>query len=128
MRAMVIAILVACGTLRGGADEPASPPPLGPEQIVRVRKLVQSVQTQARLLEARLDQRQRELTEDRHFQMCFNRLVMQGRVAEDFGDLDGEGGALQNDMQMRTLGAYRAAQTIVGKPDARDEVAGSRPD
>ena len=63
MRAVVIAILVACGTLRGAADEAAPPPPLGPEQIVRVRQLVRSIQTQATLLEARLDQRQRELTE-----------------------------------------------------------------
>jgi acyl-homoserine lactone acylase PvdQ len=55
--------------------------------------------------------------EDRYFQMCFNRLVMQGRVAEVFGDLGGEGGVLQNDRQMRTLGAYRAAQTIVGNLD-----------
>ncbi len=55
--------------------------------------------------------------EDRFFQMCFNRLVMQGRVAEVFGDLGGEGAAVRNDMQMRTWGAYRAAQTIVGNLD-----------
>jgi len=52
--------------------------------------------------------------EDRHFQMRFNRLVMQGRVTEVFGALGGKGAALQNDKQMRTLGAYRAAQAIVG--------------
>jgi len=55
--------------------------------------------------------------EDRYFQMCFNRLIMQGRVAEVFGDLGGEGTALNNDRQMRTLGAYGSAQTIVTNLD-----------
>lgn len=50
--------------------------------------------------------------EDRFFQMCFNRLVMQGRVAEVFGDLGDDGQALNNDRQMRTLGTHRAARTI----------------
>jgi penicillin amidase len=55
--------------------------------------------------------------EDRFFQMCFNRAIMQGRCAEVFGDLGGDGRALASDKQLRTLGAYRAAQTIVGNLD-----------
>ena len=63
MRVVILVMLIACSPLCSAADEPTSPPPLSPEQIVRVRKLVQSVQTQATLLQARLDQRQRELAE-----------------------------------------------------------------
>ena len=63
MRVLILATLIACSSLCSAADEPLSPPPLSPEQIVRVRKLVQSVQTEAALLQARLDQRQRELGE-----------------------------------------------------------------
>ena len=55
--------------------------------------------------------------EDRFFQMGFNRLLMQGRVAEVFGDLGGDGRALNNDRQMRTLGAHRAARTIAENLD-----------
>lgn len=62
MRVLILAVLIACSPLCSAADESA-PPPLSPEQIVRVRKLVQSVQTEAVLLQARLDQRQRELAE-----------------------------------------------------------------
>ncbi len=62
MRVLILATLIACSLPCGAADESA-PPPLSPEQIVRVRKLVQSVQTEATLLQARLDQRQRELAE-----------------------------------------------------------------
>jgi len=63
MLAVILAILLTGSSLCVAADEPAPPPPLSPEQIVRVRKLVQSVQTEATLLQARLDQRQRELTD-----------------------------------------------------------------
>ncbi len=63
MRVVIVAMWMTCGPLCSAADEPASSPPLSPEQMVRVRKLVQSVQTQATLLQARLDQRQRELAE-----------------------------------------------------------------
>jgi hypothetical protein len=63
MRVLILAALLAGSSLCRAADEPASPPPLSPEQVVRVRKLVQSVQTEATLLQARLDQRQRELSE-----------------------------------------------------------------
>jgi hypothetical protein len=62
MRVLIIAMLIACSSLCSAADEPAPPPP-SPEQIVRVRKLVQSVQAEATVLQARLDQRQRELGE-----------------------------------------------------------------
>ena len=62
MRVLILAALLAGSSLCGAADEPASPP-VDSEQIVRVRKLVRSVQTEATLLQARLDQRQRELGE-----------------------------------------------------------------
>ncbi len=55
--------------------------------------------------------------EDRFFQMCFHRLIMQGRVAEVFGDLGDDGQALNNDQQMRTLGTHRAARAIAENLD-----------
>ncbi|MBM4087995.1 MAG: periplasmic heavy metal sensor, partial [Planctomycetes bacterium] len=64
MLAVILAILLTGSSLCVAADETdSSPPPLSPEQMVRVRQLVQSVQTEATLLQARLDQRQRELTD-----------------------------------------------------------------
>jgi hypothetical protein len=63
MRVVILVVLIACSSLCGSADEPVSPPPLSPEQIVRVRKMVHSIQAEATLLQARLDQRQRELAE-----------------------------------------------------------------
>ncbi len=50
--------------------------------------------------------------EDRLFQMCYSRLILQGRVAEIFGDLEGLRGktALGEDRLMRILGFYRSAR------------------
>jgi hypothetical protein len=62
MRVLILAMFIA-GSSPGSAADESVPPPLSPEQIVRVRKLVQTIQTEATLLQARLDQRQRELGE-----------------------------------------------------------------
>ncbi len=60
MRFLVLAMFIA-GSSPGSAADESAPPPLSPEQLVRVRKLAQSAQTEATVLQARLDQRQREL-------------------------------------------------------------------
>jgi len=63
MRVIVVLMSAACAILLSADADPPSPPPLSQEQLVRVRGLVQEVQAQATLLQARLDQRQRELAD-----------------------------------------------------------------
>lgn len=58
--------------------------------------------------------------EDRLFQMCLHRRVMQGRLAETLGNLEGRRGktALDEDRRMRVLGFYRVAREVVTHLDA----------
>ena len=60
-------LLILCAALlllpvAGRADQ-EQPPPLTPEQVAKVRELVRKTQAQTTLLQARLDKRQRDLTE-----------------------------------------------------------------
>ena len=64
--------------------------------------------------------------EDRAFQMYYNLRIIQGRLAETIGDVkigvtrqlpQGRNSALRNDIQMRTIGYYRAAQETARQLD-----------
>ncbi len=64
--------------------------------------------------------------EDRAFQMYYNLRIIQGRLAELLGDVkvgvsraapEGRNSALRNDIEMRTIGYYRAAQNLAGNLD-----------
>ncbi len=68
--------------------------------------------------------------EDRAFQMYYNLRIIQGRLAETVGDVkigvtrqlpQGRNSALRSDMEMRTIGYYRAAQETARQldPEAR---------
>jgi len=63
MRVIVVLMSAACAVLLSADADPPSPPPLSQEQLVRVRGLVQEVQAQATLLQARLNERQRALAQ-----------------------------------------------------------------
>ena len=63
MSALVMLLWALSGTPPLGTAEPPSPPPLTEGQLVRLRELVHGVQSQATLLQARLDERQRALAE-----------------------------------------------------------------
>lgn len=65
--------------------------------------------------------------QDRAFQMYYNLRIMQGRLAELIGDVkvgvtrrrpQGRNSAVQNDVKMRTIGYYRAAQKVAENLDA----------
>jgi acyl-homoserine lactone acylase PvdQ len=65
--------------------------------------------------------------EDRAFQMYYNLRIIQGRLAELVGDVkigvaerrpQGRNSALRNDIKMRTIGYYRAAQKIAVNLDS----------
>jgi penicillin amidase len=65
--------------------------------------------------------------EDRAFQMYYNLRIIQGRLAELIGDVkvgasrrlpQGRNSALRNDIKMRTIGYYRAAQEVAGNLDS----------
>jgi len=65
--------------------------------------------------------------EDRAFQMYYNLRIIQGRLAELVGDVkigvtqrlpQGRNSALRNDIKMRTIGYYRAAQKIAANLDS----------
>ena len=64
--------------------------------------------------------------EDRAFQMYYNLRIIQGRLAEVIGDVkigvtrqlpQGKNSALRSDIQMRTIGYYRAAQETARQLD-----------
>jgi penicillin amidase len=64
--------------------------------------------------------------EDRAFQMYYNLRILQGRLAELIGDAkvgatrrrpEGRNSALRNDIKMRTIGYYRAAQRVASNLD-----------
>jgi penicillin amidase len=64
--------------------------------------------------------------EDRAFQMYYNLRIMQGRLAELLGDVkvgvsraapQGRNSAVRNDIEMRTIGYYRAAQNLAANLD-----------
>ncbi len=64
--------------------------------------------------------------EDRAFQMYYNLRIIQGRLAELIGDVkvgvtrnlpQGKNSALRNDIEMRTIGYYRAAQKVAQNLD-----------
>ncbi|MHC4206473.1 MAG: penicillin acylase family protein, partial [Planctomycetota bacterium] len=64
--------------------------------------------------------------EDRAFQMYYNLRIIQGRLAELTGDVkigvsrrqpQGRNSALRNDIKMRTIGYYRAAQKVAANLD-----------
>jgi penicillin amidase len=64
--------------------------------------------------------------EDRAFQMYYNLRILQGRLAELIGDAkvgatrrrpEGRNSALRNDIKMRTIGYYRAAQKVAHNLD-----------
>lgn len=64
--------------------------------------------------------------EDRAFQMYYNLRILQGRLAELIGDVkvgatrrqpEGKNSALRNDIKMRTIGYYRAAQRVAHNLD-----------
>jgi penicillin amidase len=64
--------------------------------------------------------------QDRAFQMCYNLRIIQGRLAEVVGDVkvgvsrrqpQGKNSALRNDLKMRTIGYYRAAQETARQLD-----------
>jgi len=68
--------------------------------------------------------------QDRAFQMHYNLRIIQGRLAELVGDVkvganrqspEGRTSALRNDIQMRTIGYWQAAQEAAGQldPEAR---------
>jgi penicillin amidase len=65
--------------------------------------------------------------EDRACQMYYNLRIIQGRLAELMGDVkigvsrrlpQGRNSALRNDIKMRTIGYYRAAQKVAGNLDS----------
>jgi len=65
--------------------------------------------------------------EDRAFQMYYNLRIIQGRLAELVGDVkigvsriqsQGKNSALRNDVKMRTIGYYRAAQKVAANLDS----------
>ena len=65
--------------------------------------------------------------EDRAFQMYYNLRIIQGRLAELVGDVkigvtkrlpQGRNSALRNDVKMRTIGYYRAAQKVAANLDS----------
>ena len=65
--------------------------------------------------------------EDRAFQMYYNLRIIQGRLAELVGDVkigvtqrlpQGRNSALRNDVKMRTIGYYPAAQTVAANLDS----------
>ena len=69
--------------------------------------------------------------EDRAFQMCYNLRIIQGRLAELIGDVkvgvtrnlpQGKNSALRNDIEMRTIGYYSAAQKVAQNLDAETQV------
>jgi penicillin amidase len=64
--------------------------------------------------------------EDRAFQMYYNLRIIQGRLAETIGDVkigvtgqqpQGKNSALRNDIEMRTIGYYEAAQETARQLD-----------
>ncbi len=58
--------------------------------------------------------------EDRAFQMYFSLRIVQGRLAETVGDAEktsGAGTAVENDVAMRLLGFYRAAEKLTRNLD-----------
>jgi penicillin amidase len=64
--------------------------------------------------------------QDRAFQMYYNLRIIQGRLAELVGDVkvganrqspEGRNSALRNDIQMRTIGYWQAAQETAGQLD-----------
>ncbi len=66
------------------------------------------------------------VAEDRAFQMYYNLRIIQGRLAELTGDVkigvssrqpQGRNSALRNDIEMRTIGYYRAAQEVAANLD-----------
>ena len=68
--------------------------------------------------------------EDRAFQMYYNLRIIQGRLAELVGDVkigvtrrlpQGKNSALRNDIKMRTIGYYRAAQKVAAFFVLREE-------
>ena len=65
--------------------------------------------------------------EDRAFEMHYNLRIIQGRLAELVGDVkigvtqrlpQGRNSALRNDIKMRTIGYYRAAQKVAANLDS----------
>jgi len=65
--------------------------------------------------------------EDRAFQMYYNLRIIQDRLAELVGDVkigvsriqsQGKNSALRNDVKMRTIGYYRAAQKVAANLDS----------
>jgi acyl-homoserine lactone acylase PvdQ len=65
--------------------------------------------------------------EDRAFQMYYNLRIIQGRLAEVAGDVkvgvtsrqpQGKNSAVRNDIKMRTIGYYRAAQKVADNLDS----------
>jgi penicillin amidase len=65
--------------------------------------------------------------EDRAFQMYYNLRIIQGRLTELTGNVkigvsrrqpQGRNSALRNDIKMRTIGYYRAAQKVATNLDA----------
>lgn len=65
--------------------------------------------------------------QDRAFQMYYNLRIIQGRLAELVGDVkvgvtqrlpQGRNSALRNDIKMRTIGYYRAAQKVADNLDS----------
>ncbi|MHC4228871.1 MAG: penicillin acylase family protein, partial [Planctomycetota bacterium] len=67
------------------------------------------------------------VAEDRAFQMYYNLRIIQGRLAEVAGDVkvgvtsrqpQGKNSAVRNDIKMRTIGYYRAAQKVADSLDS----------
>ncbi|OHB66522.1 MAG: hypothetical protein A2Y76_08280 [Planctomycetes bacterium RBG_13_60_9] len=129
----LLAVVSSCGSLKSQGSDPGVPPTpsenrYGKVELLRDRWGVPHVfaNTDAGAMYGL----GYAAAEDRAFQMYYNLRIIQGRLAELVGDVkvgvtrqlpQGRNSALRNDIQMRTIGYWRAAQETADHldPEAR---------
>ncbi len=113
MRVLWIAVLVGLGQAQDSHAQETPALKLRSEQTQRVRALARSVQTQATLLQTRLDERQRELTElDDHYELDERRAEeVQAEIVDLQRAMLANHHRMQVDLRNRGPGAIRHLAT-----------------